>query len=213
MVLYTPRVAESYVLDISNLIRDTVDQMNLSFQNSGIGNVSLRLVHAEPIAYTETGLGHFEHLYRMVDGIGIFEGVGNLRNEKKADIVGLIVDDPSQCGLATRVAPDPEEAYFVVHHSCAALTFSIAHEVGHILGARHEPQIDADNAPSSYAFAYVSGREWRDIMSYARSCDGCPRQPRWSNPRVQYLGQPTGTPTSDAARVILEQAERVAGFR
>jgi hypothetical protein len=213
MVLYTPRAADSYVLDMSNLIADAVEQVNASFRNSGVGNVSLRLVHTESIDYTETKLGHFDHLYRMVDGLGAFHRVGKLRNDKQADIVGLVVDDPSQCGLATRVAPDPEEAYFVVHHSCAALMFSIAHEIGHILGARHELQIDADNAPTSYAFGYVNGGEWRDIMSYAQSCGGCPRLPRWSNPRVQYQGRPTGTPTSDAARVILEQAGRVATFR
>ena len=45
---------------------------------------------------------------------------------------------PSGCGLSTRVGADAEEAYFVVHHSCAAITISIAHEIGHILGARHD---------------------------------------------------------------------------
>jgi Metallo-peptidase family M12 len=213
MVLYTRRAGSRYVLDMRTLIATAIEQINASFRNSGVGNVGLRLVHAEPIDYVETELGHFDHLYRMVDGVGAFDRVGKLRDDNRADIVGLIVDDPSQCGLATRVAPDPEEAYFVVHHSCALLSFSMAHEIGHILGARHEPQIDAGNAPASYGFGYVNGNEWRDIMSYAQSCSGCPRLPRWSNPRVQYQGQPTGTLTSDAARVILEQADRIAHFR
>jgi len=33
----------------------------------------------------------------------------------------------------------------------------MAHEIAHVLGARHEPQIDADNAPAAYAFGYVNG--------------------------------------------------------
>ena len=95
-------------------------------------------MHTQAIDYDESDGDHFEHFYRMVDGVGPFAGVRQLRNEKKADIVGLILDDASGCGLSTRVAPDAEEAYFVVHHSCAAITISIAHEIGHILGARHD---------------------------------------------------------------------------
>jgi hypothetical protein len=37
--------------------------------------------------------------------------------------------------------------------------------------------------------------------------------PFWSNPRVLYRGEPTGTVANDNVRVILEQAERVATFR
>jgi len=50
-------------------------------------------------------------------------------------------------------------------------------------------------------------------MSYQKGCDGCPRLPFWSNPRMLYQGEPTGTLANDNARVILEQAERVASFR
>jgi hypothetical protein len=50
-------------------------------------------------------------------------------------------------------------------------------------------------------------------MSYQQSCEGCVRIPFWSNPRVKYQGEPTGTIANDNARVILEQAERVSKFR
>jgi len=50
-------------------------------------------------------------------------------------------------------------------------------------------------------------------MSYRESCGRCPRIPYWSNPRIMYAGGPTGTDANDNARVILEQAERVANFR
>jgi hypothetical protein len=50
-------------------------------------------------------------------------------------------------------------------------------------------------------------------MSYEEDCGGCLRVPIWSNPRVLYKGEPTGTLTEDSARVILEQAERVSKFR
>ena len=36
----------------------------------------------------------------------------------------LIVDDPKGCGLATRVYADAEEAFAVVHHECAATSYT-----------------------------------------------------------------------------------------
>jgi hypothetical protein len=107
-----------------------------------------------------------------VDGEDPFKDVKKVRNAKKADIVGLIVEDTSGCGLSTRVGAGAEEAYFVVHHSCATITISIAHEVGHILGARHDRSIDANNRPFAYGHGYVNGSKWRDIMSYHKGCNG-----------------------------------------
>jgi peptidyl-Asp metalloendopeptidase len=212
MMLYTRKVTGRYVRDPSDLLAMGIEQANETFRNSGIGNISLRLVHTQAIDYDESEGEHFDHLYRMVDGVGAFRDIRRLRNEKKADIVGLVVDDASGCGLSTRVAPDSEDAYFVVHHSCASITISIAHEIGHILGARHDRAIDTNNMPFAYGHGHVNGK-WRDIMSYQQSCDGCVRIPFWSNPRVKYNGEPTGTDAEDNARVILEQAERVSKFR
>src|SRR5262245_19417257 len=213
MLLYTRKPASRYIRDPADLLQLAVEQANETFRNSGIANVSLRLVHTQLVDYDETGSEHFEHLYNLVDGRVAFKDIRRLRDEKRADIVGLIVDDPSGCGLSTRVGADAEEAFFVVHHSCAAITVSSAHELGHILGARHDRLIDANNAPFAYGHGYVNGSKWRDIMSYQRGCDGCPRMPFWSNPRVTYQGEATGTLANDNARVILEQAERVASFR
>jgi hypothetical protein len=213
MMLYTKRAVSHYMLKPEDVLQLAFEQVNDTFRNSGIPNVSVRLVYSQAVDYEERGSEEFVDLYRMVDGEGPFKDVRRLRNEKHANIVGLLVDDPSGCGLSTRVAPDAEEAYFVVHSSCAAITVSIAHEIGHILGARHDRMTDPNNTPFAYGHGYVNGSKFRDIMSYAHSCDGCLRIPYWSNPRVLYKGEPTGTLTEDNARVILEQAERVSKFR
>jgi hypothetical protein len=213
MLLYTKRAASHYMLNPADVMGLAIERVNDTFRNSGLGNISLRLAHTQAVDYDEQGSEEFIDLYRMVDGEGPFKDVRRLRDEKHADVVGLIVDDPRGCGLSTRVAPDAEEAYFVVHYSCAAITISIAHEIGHILGARHDRQIDPNNTPFPYGHGYVNGGKWRDIMSYAESCNGCLRIPFWSNPRLLYKGEPTGTLAEDNARVILEQAERVSKFR
>jgi hypothetical protein len=213
MVLYTSKVASKYIDIDSDLIDLAIEQANESFANSGLGNIKLRLVHQQLVDYDESDGEHFNHLYRMVDGTGPFANVRALRNEKRADVVALIVDDPSGCGLSTRVAAEADEAFVVVHHSCAALTYSIAHEIGHIIGARHDKALDANVTPFAYGHGYVNGNKWRDIMSYKASCDGCPRMPVWSNPTIKYKGDAAGTLDADNARVLLERAERVSNFR
>ena len=213
MMLYTKKAASYYIRDPKDLIALAIEQANQTFRNSGLGNISLRLVHSQEIDYDEGDADQFEHLYRMVDGVGPFKDMKKLRNEKRADIVGLVIHSPMGCGLSTRVGADAEEAFFVVHHACAAIMYSIAHEIGHILGARHDRAVDANNVPAPFAHGYVNGSKWRDMMSYQEGCGGCPRIPYWSNPRILYRGEPTGTPASDNAREILEQAERVSKFR
>ena len=213
MVLYTQRVAAKYVDVNTDLMALSIEQTNESFKNSGLGNIDLNLVHAQKIDYDERGGDYFSNLYRMVDGDGVFAMVRRLRDEKRADVVALIVDDPSGCGLSTRVAADADEAYVVVHHSCAALTYTLAHEVGHIIGARHDRDLDPTPSPFPYGHGYVHGTKWRDIMSYRSSCGGCPRLPFWSNPMVKVRGERAGAIDTDNARVLLEQAERVSLFR
>ena len=213
MLLYTGNVTKHYIRDPDDLLALAIDEINETFRNSGLGSITIRLVYSQLLDYDGTVGEQFNHLYRMVDGDSPFENLKKLRDEKRADIVGLIIDNPNGCGLSTRVGADAEEAFFVVHHACATLTMSIAHEVGHILGARHDRTVDESNAPFAYAHGYVNGAKWRTMMSYKEGCGGCPRIPYWSNPRVFYKGEPTGTAASDNARVILEQAERVSKFR
>jgi hypothetical protein len=214
IVAYTVKAAGHYTDIRRELVDLAIEEANESFRQSQLPHVKLRLVHAYQTDYAEGTDTHFDHVWRFADkGDGYMEEIHELRDKHRADVGILIVDDPKGCGLATRVYADPEEAFAVVHHECAASTYSFAHEIGHLIGARHELSIDTMMTPFPYGHGYVNGTKWRDIMSYKESCGGCPRLPVWSSPKVLVRGEPAGTPALDNARVIAEQAARVAGFR
>ncbi len=115
-----------------------------------------------------------------------------LRDKYKADVAVLFVHDPMGCGLATRVAAEADEAFAVVHHECATSMYSLAHEIGHIIGARHDYALDSTAAPFPFGHGYVYGAQWRTIMSYKDTCNDCPRLPVWSSPSVKVKGVARG---------------------
>jgi hypothetical protein len=200
IVAYTKKAASSYSDIESELVDLAIEEANRSFRLSNLGHISLRLVHTYRTDYVEEG-DHFDHVWRFADkGDGYMDEVHGLRDKYRADVAILIVDDPKGCGLATRVRADADEAFAVVHHVCAAANYTLAHEIGHLIGASHE-------------LSYVNGAKWRDIMGSKESCGGCPRVPVWSSPTVLIKGEPAGTTEFDNARVIAEQAARVAAFR
>ena len=200
LVAYTSKAAQHYYEIESEVVETAIEEANRSFRLSGIGHIQLRLAQVVQTGYVEHD-GHFEHVWRLADkDDGHMEYIHALREAYRADIAILIVDDPKSCGLATRIGADAGEAFAVVHHECAAANYTLAHEIGHLLGARHE-------------MSYVSGTGWRDIMGYKDACGGCPRLPVWSNPLVLIGGQPAGTAELNNARIIAENAARVAAFR
>lgn len=213
LVAYTKQAASTYSDIEKDLIGLAIADANQSFRNSGITNVRLDLVHAYQTDYKEDG-SHFEHVFRFADkDDGYMDDVHALRERYKADVAILIVHDPHGCGLAAQVQAPADRAFAVVHHECAATTYSLGHEIGHLIGARHDEALDDSKDPFPFGHGYVYGKKWRTMMSYKESCDGCPRLPVWSNPNVKIRGVPAGSKTSNNARVIAEYASRVAAFR
>ena len=200
IVAYTKKAASNYSDIEHELVDLAVGESNKSFRLSNLDHIKLRLVYAYETDYVEEG-AHFDHVWRFADkDDGYMEEIHGLRDKYRADVAILVVDDPNGCGLATRVRADADEAFAVVHHACAAANYTFAHEIGHLIGASHE-------------LSYVNGSKWRDIMGSKESCGGCPRVPVWSSPTVLIKGEVAGTAILDNARVIAEQAARVAAFR
>jgi hypothetical protein len=213
IVAYTKAAARHYSNIATDLIPLAIEEANESFRNSGISNVMLELAYTYMTDYVESG-SHFDHVFRFADkGDGYMDEVHALRDQYKADVGVLIVDDPHGCGLSAEVYARPERAFAVVHHECAANMYSLAHEIGHLIGARHDEALDDSKQPFAFGHGFVFGKSWRTMMSYKDSCDGCPRIPVWSSPAVMVNGVPAGNADSNNARVIAQEATRVAKFR
>jgi hypothetical protein len=212
IVAYTKKAASHYTDIEKDLIDVAVAETNQSFRDSGAGNVRVKVVHAYQTDYVESG-SHFEDVYRFRNkGDGYLDEIHGLRAKYGADVAVLVVDDPMGCGLSTRVAADAPDAFTVVDHECAATMYSLAHEIGHLIGARHDRALDDTEQPYPYGHGFVNGKEWRTIMSYKDSCDSCPRRPIWSSPDVKVNGVPAGDAETNNAKVIREGAARVAAF-
>lgn len=213
IVAYSHAAASHYQDIRKDLIDLAIAEANMSFLRSGIENVRLEVVHSYETSYVEQG-SHFDHMYRFAEkGDGYADEIHGLRDKYHADIAVMIVDDANGCGLSAGVAPSAERAFAVVHHGCAATTYSLAHEIGHIIGARHDIGYDDSATPYPFGHGYVNARKWRTMMSYEQSCDGCPRLPLWSSPDLKVQNESAGSENTNNARVIREGAARVALFR
>ena len=129
------------------------------------------------------------------------DNVHTLRNAHGADLVSLIIEGTSLCGIAWLMTTQSNAfeafAFSVVARICATGNYSFGHELGHNMGLQH----DRADAPADGVFPFSHGyvdapHGFRDIMGVAASCGGCMRIQNFSNPNVTFNGFPTGVPQS-----------------
>jgi peptidyl-Asp metalloendopeptidase len=210
LVAYTP-AAKAGVADIDATIALAVAEANQSYVNSGI-KIRLNLVDSFQVTYTETGKTFDTILANFVAN----PDVNRRRDQSGADLAALIIDQSDYCGLADAIMASPSAAFAVVYYDCATGYYSFAHELGHLMGARHNEQVDPSTTPFAYGHGYLHltpPPAWRTIMAY--DCpQSCQRLQYWSNPRINYGTQPMGTAAiNDNARVLNETAATVSAFR
>jgi hypothetical protein len=212
LVAYTP-AAKAAVDDIDATIALAVAEANQSYVNSNI-NIRLNLVDTLQVAYTESGKTFDKILADFVAN----PVVNQHRDQSAADLSAMIINQTDYCGLADDIMAKASTSFAIVHYDCATGYYSFAHELGHLMGARHNEQADSSTSP----FAYGHGLQhrtpaptWRTVMAYVDGCPGdCNRLQYWSNPDVKYNGYAMGTAaTNNNARVLNETRATVAGFR
>lgn len=226
LVVYTPAARVRWgQATLEGMIQNAVQAANQAYLNSKV-NITLNLVGLQEIAYTESG-NLSTSVYALRDTAdGNMDTVHALRDKLGADVVSLVSEDTSACGIAFTMRSESSSfatsAFNVVQSSCLS-QHSLAHEIGHNQGNQHD-RVDSSNtgaAPYSYGFRVcdkTDGTGWRDVMSYP--CNGAPRVLQFSNPYVYYNGYATGVAyesdpanSADTARSMNETADTVAAFK
>ncbi len=215
LVLYTSQ-ALGHVSDIKNTIFTAIDATNTSFANSNI-NYRIELAYMGLTNYVESGNYRVDLNSFVSKNDGNIDAVHSLRNKYAADICILLTYEKNTCGIASGIGGGADNAFCIVsvYNNCATANYSFGHEIGHLLGCRHDIAVDNTNTPFPYGHGYInSSKTWRTIMAYGNGCNNCPRKNFWSNPDVSIGGIPTGTENlQNNARVWNEQAYTIMGFR
>ncbi len=202
LVVYTPaaRAAAGGTAGMISLVNTAVAETNTGYANSGVVQ-RLRLAGTVELSYTEADAG--TDLDRVTDtNDGYMDSVHALRDTYKADEVVLIGEGYARAANLRRspgswqgnnpgFAPN---AFAVVDRTCATGYYSFGHELGHNMGLNHAREDYAGTPTGAYPYSF--GYKWtgyRTVMAYAPGT----RILYFSNPNVQYLGNPTGV--SEAA--------------
>src|SRR5690606_13609511 len=147
------------------------------------------------------------------------------RDEVHADAVVLLVEEGADyCGFAYIMREldrgFARSAFAVVKRSCAHGDRIFAHEVGHLLGIRHDRYVDGGGslAPDAHGFVNVApaaGDPFRTVVAYEDHCRdagfSCPTVPSFSSSTATLGGEALGeSGLADAARVLGESVPVVA---
>jgi hypothetical protein len=233
-VLYTPRALAKAgsTAAMTNLINVAVSETNQAYANSGVIQ-RLRLVYAALTNYDELNTAGDPDspdvfkvaLKRLANpSDGFMDEAHSLREQYKADLTALLIDNTDLCGLAYLGATgsgDPRLGFAVVSSTCATGYYSFGHELGHNMGLSHDRANGVGLTPArpyGYGYQDPAGR-FRTIMAYSDGCPGtCPRIQHFSSPAVSYNGLPTGVAntfsnSANAAQTLNETRTIVANFR
>lgn len=224
LVVYTStaREAAGSVAAIEALVDLAETETNTAYANSGI-DPRIRVVHAEEVAYSESGFSYSQALADLRDGN--VPNALSLREQYGADLVVMLVEgDNSLCGLgyfmSTVTGAFASSAMSVTRRGCATGNMTFGHEIGHNMGARHQREVDNNDGPFTFNHGYEdTANNFRTIMATTSgNCGSCPRIAYWSNPDVLFSGNPTGiaegqADAADNRKTLNQTAATVAAFR
>ena len=184
---------------------------------AAFGNISLRLVHKQVIDYDESGRRSIRpSLSHGGRAQCAFKDVRKLRNEKRADIVGMILDGPVRLRPVDARWRQNADGGLFRRASLVRRNHHLdrARDRATSLGARH----DRDHRRERRAVSvWPRARQRHQVARHHELPEGLRRLPAHTRsgrtPASCTRASLTGTDTADNARVILEQADacRISG--
>lgn len=214
VMIVVTNAAAAKIGNLTNFANLAISETNTGYTNSGV-EITAQLAGVYTTSYVESG--SFSTDLARVRGTtdGYMDNVHSLRNTNAADVVVLIINNASSCGLASGIGSTATTAFAAAHYSCATGYYSFGHEIGHLQSARHDPANDPTTTPYAYGHGYqYPAGGWRTIMAYACSTGTCNRINYWSNPAKLRSGVPMGTTaTHHNQRVLNNTKATIAAFR
>lgn len=247
MILYATGsiTALKKALDVPKLNHEVISsvlmaEMNESYVRSRIvekNQEAFRLVYTSEISFER------KDPIKILDGLEQgsapdYREINALRDKYNADLVAIIVKSPTVsgtqqiCGIAGSIPRSdmasgyvPARGYSVVDPICALVGLSFSHEIGHLMGAQHDPEAHGPKAKINGSNRGFIGYDvkLRTTMAYAKGCEArglkCPRVPVFSNPQISVplkdngVNWVPGTREQYNAVRIKENLPYIAGYR
>lgn len=228
LVLYTPGAAAFHSGDLARLtdsVRGAVDSTNQALVQSHIPAL-VRVAGFQQVNYVGTDDLFVDRTRLANPNDGFLDEAHALRDQYGADLVTLVVETHLSAGGNASLPTTPAElnsGQFVFSanavNSVAPGNLTLAHELGHNLGAGHErgnPDQTVGPYPYSYGYRFTAGdgNLYHDLMSYD------PGQVifHYANPSVSFLGAPTGRAapdplSADLHATFVQTTPVIAAFR
>ncbi|MBR1928477.1 MAG: zinc-dependent metalloprotease [Paludibacteraceae bacterium] len=221
IVAFTTAAANA-VSNTTNYVNCRLLEMNQSLSNSSLSHITILSAYVYTTSYTAvnftTDLNRF---YGNNDGC--MDDIHTKRLTYGGDVCVLMTTSTDLCGKAKAIAADENTAFCAVSPNIGCeMKYTFSHEIGHLVGCRHDTYVDNTSTPYAYGHGYVylgssSASSWRTMMAYDNKCTAagynCARINYWSYPNATYNGIAMGTTsTNNNRRVWYNRAQSVAGF-
>jgi hypothetical protein len=220
LVVYTQNAANS-VPNINAVIDLSIQQYNTTVDNSGIGGTPqtnyIQEAGRQQVTFgtnsPETTTDPGTATTRVRDNANI----QNLRNQFSADLVVCLVEQTYADDVIGNAANIPASnfdycAIVRAPFSSSAGFFTFTHEVGHLLGGRHQDDGGGPSYSHGYQFTTNTSTTVRTMMH--RFANGSTRIMNFSNPNVNVGGVPSGTFNFNyVAKRVSEVSVNIVNFR